>query len=61
MSAVPPLVYWEALIMQGGRVRKLKVAPRWFQVTEIGDGVFRITEPDVCGRLLGDPGCNQAD
>jgi glyoxylase-like metal-dependent hydrolase (beta-lactamase superfamily II) len=27
--------------------RRLPVAPRWFQVTETADGVFRITEPFV--------------
>jgi glyoxylase-like metal-dependent hydrolase (beta-lactamase superfamily II) len=33
--------------MQGGSGRELQVAPRWFEVTEVGDGVFRITEPYV--------------
>jgi glyoxylase-like metal-dependent hydrolase (beta-lactamase superfamily II) len=33
--------------MQGGQRRDLEVAPRWFEVTEAGDDVFRITEPYV--------------
>jgi len=33
--------------MQGGQGRELQVAPRWFEVTEVGDAVFRITEPYV--------------
>ena len=33
--------------MQSGSERELKVAPRWFEVTEVADGVFRITEPYV--------------
>jgi glyoxylase-like metal-dependent hydrolase (beta-lactamase superfamily II) len=27
--------------------RELPVAPRWFEVTEVADGVFRVTEPYV--------------
>ena len=33
--------------MQSGSERELKVAPRWFEVNEVADGVFRITEPYV--------------
>src|SRR5258708_36387880 len=33
--------------MHGGSGRELQVAPQWFEVTEVGDGVFRITEPYV--------------
>ena len=33
--------------MQGGQGRELQVAPRWFEVTEVRDDVFRITEPYV--------------
>jgi glyoxylase-like metal-dependent hydrolase (beta-lactamase superfamily II) len=33
--------------MQSGSERALKVAPRWFEVTEVADGVLRITEPYV--------------
>lgn len=33
--------------MQENRTHGLPVAPRWFDVTEIADGVFRITEPYV--------------
>lgn len=33
--------------MQSGYEGELKVAPRWFEVTEVADGVFRITEPYV--------------
>ena len=37
----------EAVLMQSGSERELKVVPRWFEVTEVADGVFRITEPYV--------------
>jgi glyoxylase-like metal-dependent hydrolase (beta-lactamase superfamily II) len=33
--------------MQSRSERELGVAPRWFEVTEVADGVFRITEPYV--------------
>ncbi len=33
--------------VQESKARELPVAPRWFEVTEIADGVFRITEPYV--------------
>jgi glyoxylase-like metal-dependent hydrolase (beta-lactamase superfamily II) len=33
--------------VQESRARELPVAPRWFEVTEIADDVFRITEPYV--------------
>jgi hypothetical protein len=33
--------------VQESGARELPVAPRWFEVTEIADGVFRITEPYV--------------
>jgi len=33
--------------VQESRARELPVVPRWFEVTEIADGVFRITEPYV--------------
>jgi glyoxylase-like metal-dependent hydrolase (beta-lactamase superfamily II) len=33
--------------MQRSNDRELRVVPQWFEVTEVGDGVFRITEPYV--------------
>lgn len=31
----------------GGLIRQLPVAPAWFEIGEIGDGIYRITEPHV--------------
>ena len=34
-------------VSRDGQPARLPVAARWFEVTEAGDGIFRITEPYV--------------
>jgi len=36
---------------QEGRAPRLPVAPRWFDISEVADGIFRISEPHVHGYV----------